>query len=356
MIKPYYKELPAKLGFPKSSTSTPPSESKDNVIQFYLTDGCSHSKCTFCDVHVGDKYRVKTLDEFKVHVDSTLEYIANNQPSKLDEINRIFIGDCNALNANAILLKRATQYAYTQVKKHTGKLSKRLAIYGNVNDVLNKSGSELSYLRCGGTCWDECSMNYFGDRRGVEVIYLGLESGNSKVLKISGKGYNHKDALKAINKINISKIRLSLMVMPGLGGIKYSNEHVKDTLDIINSSNAEWITFLGLDIKENTPYAKWVHNEEKKGTNRRLTCEEIVEQTAQLVEGIRIATTIGVYDKLITSIANNPKPIGTFNTTEVDPKEIANSLRENNNLIYNLEEIADSFNQEKRFNLFRWFR
>ncbi len=338
MTIPYCVQLAGRFGFSVAPMNPPPSEKGSKVIQFSLTEGCSHAVCTFCEMYGSrDSYRVKSLEEFKEHVDRVLGHLMQDgEPAYIRKLiqritgakfQRIFIGAGNALSVETGTLMEATQYALEQVKRFTGPIPRRLALYGNIDDILKKEYDGLKYLRCGGFCGN-CSADRLGERRGVEVVYLGLESGNSEILRLAGKGYGLSDAINALSLLNLTRIRASVMVIPGLGGIEHSDAHIKDTLHVLNDGRAEWVTFIGLKIGENTPYGRWIKKEEEKGTNRRLTPAEIVEQTARMIEGLKIRTTVGVHGDDIHTFGHNPVAIGT-NKIEggIDAGRVAHMLR-----------------------------
>lgn len=326
--------LAQRIGYFPEPMNPPPAEKKPNVAQFALTAGCSHALCTFCEMY-GEKknYREKSLSEFKAHVDAVIHALTN-VPFRLfcpdhNGLDRIFIGAGNALCVETDKLTEATQYALERMTElHTGNIPRRLAIYGNVNDVLKQGYHGLRQLRCGGTC-GLCSIGRLGERRGIEVVYLGLESGNSEVLKIAGKGYDHNKAMIAADNLYDANIRTSVMVIPGLGGISNFNGHIADTVEVLNSLQPEWITFIGLKIGEGTPYAKWINSEELANRNRRLTPKEITEQTAQIIERLRIATTtVGIHGDDVHTFGHNPKSIGAHKIgSQAEQNAIAQLLR-----------------------------
>lgn len=209
------------------------------------------------------------------------------------------------------MLVQSTQYALIKLKDKIGKNPRRLSVYGNTVDILKHGKYGLKEINCGGTC-GSCSSDIFGTRLGVDVIYWGLESGNSEVLKITGKGYNYDKAMDAAIILDDSKVRTSVMVIPGLGGMSHFDQHVKDTVAVLNTCEPNWITFMGLQINENTPYSTWINKQEKSNQNRRLTPGEIVEQTAQIIERLKIETTIGIYGNDVhQKSCQNPLPIGS---------------------------------------------
>lgn len=76
---PYCEVLSGKKGFSRKPMSPPPSEVGSNVIQFELTEGCSHNKCTFCNMYNNSNYSVRSLKSFKDHVDSVLDFYLIDQ-------------------------------------------------------------------------------------------------------------------------------------------------------------------------------------------------------------------------------------------------------------------------------------
>jgi radical SAM superfamily enzyme YgiQ (UPF0313 family) len=326
METPYCDKNLGKFGYSLNPMSPPPAETKSNVIQFSLTEGCSHSACTFCDMYEKKAYHIKSLDEFKQHVDDVISSLTR---SEIRGIDRIFVGAGNALSVNTNELMKATQYALLKVKKATRKIPRRLAIYGNTKDILEKDSEDLEKLKCGGTCSGTCSKDTLGDRRGVDVIYWGIESGNSDVLKMAGKGYEQRELFEASSLINRVEIKTSVMIIPGLGGIKYFDEHVMDTASILSCLRPEWITFMGIEMKEGAPYTQIMKNEMEKGNNRPLTPKEIVEQTAQIIEKISFNTTLGIHGKDVHPTGFNPIPIGTKKLSYFDctGKDVARELR-----------------------------
>lgn len=320
------ERLAGSLGYPDTPMNPPPAEQKSNVIAFSLTDGCSRASCTFCNMYERDSFSVKPIDEFVEHVDRVTGYYERNA-AILGRPERIFVGAGNALAVETAPLLVATQYALMRTAKLSGEVPRRLALYGNVRDVLKQGEIGMFALRCGGLC-GACSINRLGTRRGLEVLYLGVESGNSKVLSLGGKGYGKEEVMIAAGILNVAKVRPSVMIMPGLGGIAHTEEHVHDTAEVLNELHPEWVTFIGLTVWGGTPYAKWMRREEEAGNNRRLTPLETVEQTARMIERLRVPMTVGVHGDQIHRFGHNPVEMGSVKILDnFDARMLANSLR-----------------------------
>jgi len=327
MSEAYCDVLKGRYGYPETKMWQPPSESNSNVIQFALTEGCSWNRCTFCDTHANVPYTVKSSRNFKRHVDSVLRHART-----YNKLNRGFIGAGNALSVETNKLVDNMAYAENAVSDSTWNNFRFLSIYGNTNDILKQGAKGLQEL---------------SSYASLGVIYWGLESGNTKVLDIANKGYCLVGALKAAEILNKSKridINTSVMVMPGLGGIKNYDGHVKDTVEVLKVLKPRWITFMGLKINEGTLYADWMKKEEESGSNRRMEKREIIRQTADIIRGLDFRTNIGVFDSDVTSVCNNPYAIGSKRIyDQYDARDVSNVLLDKmNELPLEVGEIAQN--------------
>lgn len=275
----------------------------------------------------GSVFTVKTLDQFVDHVSRVTDYLKKH-PRDLRQINRIFLGAGNALAVDTGLLLAASQYALQKVSEVTNnRVPNRLAIYGNTKDILDKGREAMRLLHCGGVC-GACSIDRLGTRRGVDVIYWGVESGYDKILQLSGKGYTQSDAATAGDLITGTGGKPSVMIMPGLGGVTYWDGHVTETARLLNYIEPNWITFIGLKIDESTPYYRWMSREQSANRNRSLLPTEIAEQTAQMIERLDFHTRIGVHGDDVHTFGHNPFPIGVAEISDrYDAKAVAAQIR-----------------------------
>lgn len=65
----------------------PPSEAYSLIVQ--VTIGCSHNKCTFCDMYKEKRFRVRKLEEVKADFDEARRMYRR--------VGRIFLADGDAL-------------------------------------------------------------------------------------------------------------------------------------------------------------------------------------------------------------------------------------------------------------------
>ena len=291
---PYCEKLIGTMGYSDKPMIPPPCERGPNAVQFELTTGCSHGRCTFCDMYGGvDNYREKSLAEFKEHVELVLRSI---KPET--RLEKIFIGGGNALTVDTEKLSAAIQYS-AQSLVGVGYRPRKISIYGNTLDILKHGNEGMGVLKS--------KKNEFG----LEMVYWGLESGNDEVLKIASKGYDSNQAVKAGKILKKSHYDSSIMIMPGLGGMAYFDKHVRDTVRVLNHTRPHWITFMGLKIKPNTPYETWMKRQEELNKNRNLTPYEVCEQTAQIIEKLDFPTSIGIHgDDVHEGLCFNPVHMG----------------------------------------------
>jgi radical SAM superfamily enzyme YgiQ (UPF0313 family) len=62
---------------------------------------------------------------------------------------------------------------------------------------------------------------------GLNMLYLGIESGSDIVLKKVTKGAISKTIIKSVNKAKDAGYIMSCMIILGLGGKTYSKEHIR---------------------------------------------------------------------------------------------------------------------------------
>jgi radical SAM superfamily enzyme YgiQ (UPF0313 family) len=84
---------------------------------------------------------------------------------------------------------------------------------------------------------------------GLDMFYLGIESGSDIVLKKVTKGAIGKTIIKSVNKAKAAGYIMSCMVILGLGGRTYSKEHIKGTAEVINACSPHYVGALTLYLE-----------------------------------------------------------------------------------------------------------
>lgn len=229
----------------------PPPEADSFLLQ--CTIGCSHNQCTFCGMYKDRKYRVRPLGEI----------IGDIKMAKVTmgrRLLKVFLcdGDAIALETDMLLeilgeLRKAFPFL------------RQVSTYVGPQSTLTKSVDELKQLR----------------EAGLTTAYLGVESGDDKVLKAVRKGSTSSELLKAGQNIVESGMNLTAMVMLGLGG-KASKSHSRATAEIINQMKPHHLGILTTVPVENTTLYRQV----EQGKFQLLDAYETLEEMKILIENI----------------------------------------------------------------------
>ncbi len=196
----------------------PPSEAKSLIFQ--VTLGCSFNECSFCDMYRSKEYEERPWDQVKVEIDMMAK--------QLPDTKRIFLADGDALNLGAGYIVKIVNYLYEKFPK-----LERVSAYAMPMNILKKTPDELKQMR----------------EAGLKMLYLGIESGSDIILKKVTKGALAKTIVKAVNKAKKAGYVMSCMVILGLGGSKYSEEHIRGTAEVINQCSPNYVGALTLYLE-----------------------------------------------------------------------------------------------------------
>ena len=263
--------------FSSTTLSCPPSERKAHVLRLELTTGCDYNRCTFCSEYTDLPAVTKSFDQFRDHVDRVADMIG----SEKSRIQRLFIGSGNSLGVDTGLLVRCLDYA-TDVFK-----PEKISLYGRTTSILEKSDDELNRL----------------NQAGLSLIYWGLETGADEILDYIHKDCTRDDMIEASKKLAAVGIEVSAMLMPGVGGLKFSQQHVEGTQELLHNMDIKYLTLLSINPSESSLYER---NMQSEIDNRHLTSDEVNAQIYRLLEGLRpMGFHIGMFTDEIDQASSN---------------------------------------------------
>jgi len=196
----------------------PPSEARSLIFQ--VTLGCSFNECSFCDMYRSKEYSERPWEEIKTEIDMMAK--------QLPDTTRVFLADGDALNLDADYLVKIVKYIYEKFSN-----LERISCYAMPMNILKKTPEELKKM------YDA----------GLTMFYLGIESGSDIVLKKVTKGATSKTIIKSVNKAKDAGYRMSCMVILGLGGKKYSKEHIQGTAEVISACSPQYVGALTLYLE-----------------------------------------------------------------------------------------------------------
>lgn len=197
----------------------PPSEAESMIFQ--VTLGCSFNKCSFCNMYRTKEYAERPWDEIKLEIDMA----AKSYP----DTRRIFLADGDALNLSNDRMIEVLKY----LRENFPRLQ-RISCYAMPKNILQKNDDELRELR----------------NAGLDMLYVGIESGNDAVLKKVTKGATYKTILQACQKAKRHRYILSCMVILGLGGKTYTEQHISDTARVLSETSPDYVGALTLHLEE----------------------------------------------------------------------------------------------------------
>ncbi len=196
----------------------PPSEARSLIFQ--VTLGCSFNECSFCDMYRSKEYSERSWDEVKAEIDMMARY--------MPETRRVFLADGDALNLD-------TEYMIKVVRYIREKFShiERISCYAMPMNILKKTPDELARM----------------NKAGLDMFYLGIESGSDVVLKKVTKGAIAKTITKSVNKAKDAGYVMSCMIILGLGGKTHSKEHIRGTAEVISACSPHYLGALTLYLE-----------------------------------------------------------------------------------------------------------
>ena len=237
----------------------PPSEANSLLVQ--ATIGCPWNKCTFCMVYKnGPKFKLRPVKEIK----EDLLWAKNNLG---ESVKTVFFP-----SGNTIIMKTEDFVDILKFTKQFFPQVKRITIYGSAQYIVKKGLSDMKKIA----------------KAGLSRIHVGLESGDDIILKKVKKGSDSSIQIKAGNLVIKAGIELSEYIVLGIGGKKRTNEHILETVRVLNKINPDFIRIRTFLPKINTP----ILNDIKLGDFTILSPHEILKETYNLIKNLSVESLV----------------------------------------------------------------
>lgn len=192
----------------------PPSEAHSLILP--VTNGCSWNKCTFCEMYTAPQKKFRARDEAEV-----LEEIRKCGERMI--VQRVFLADGDAM----ILPTRRLLTILEAIREHLPDVE-RVTSYCLPRNLKRKSVSEMKELR----------------DAGLQMLYVGAESGDDEVLRRVNKGETYESTKDALLKAGEAGIQRSVMILNGLGGKVLSEQHARNSALLMNDTQPEFLSTL----------------------------------------------------------------------------------------------------------------
>lgn len=229
----------------------PPSEADSILLQ--VTVGCSHNKCTFCEMYKAKRFQIKKDEAILKDID----YAATH----FRFMDRLFICD-----GDALIVPQARLIKYLRLIKEKLPWVKRVGVYANTKSIGMKSVEELRELKS----------------HGLGIAYMGLETGDDITLKAINKGATADRMIEMGKKIKASGIKLSITVLLGIGGRERSMVHASETGRVLSQIDPDYVGALTLMLTPGTS----LYKDHTEGKFPVLEANEMLKEL-----GVMIANT-----------------------------------------------------------------
>ncbi|AFM22826.1 radical SAM protein [Desulfomonile tiedjei] len=284
----------------------PPSEAGSLLLR--VTRNCPWNRCAFCSTYRGRKFSRRSLEEIKSDVDAarnvwdsiiemsrasgsggalTRQVLSEilRDPSLPDSFRSVaywmasggrtvFLQDANSLMLSTDMLSEILHYVrqrFPQVE--------RITSYARGLTLKGKSVDELIRLK----------------EAGLTRLHVGMESGSDKVLEFIQKGVRSEHLIEGGRRVVAAGISLCLYVIPGIGGVDLSHEHVVETARVVNAINPAHMRFRTLYVRRGTALAEMV----QKGQFVPPSEDVMVREIRTIIELLDGVTTTIVSDHIL---------------------------------------------------------
>jgi len=242
----------------------PPAEG--NSLIFQIAYGCPHNKCSFCGMYKGTKYQVRQIED----VFNEMQLAASLYP----KTRRVFLADGDVMFLDFELL----EMILSKLNKYFPNLA-RVNIYANGTSILAKSERELQRL-------SDMKLN---------TLYMGLESGDDKILNLVHKDEKVDDMVTAVATAQKNGLKCSVMALLGLGGKFFSMRHAKLTANAISRMQPRLFSILRfIEVRGTKMYEKY----------EPLSEYDAVKELYEIVLRLKLEKTV-----FTANHASNPLPI-----------------------------------------------
>ena len=235
----------------------PPSEGSSLIIQ--VTLGCSWNKCSFCEMYTSKQFSVRKEEDIFADIEAFKPFAT--------QIRKVFLAD-----GDPLVLSTARLLRILEKLSVTFPNLRRISTYASPTNIAKKSIEELRMLK----------------EAGLVLLYVGIESGDSEVLKAINKGETYQTSIEGLNKSKSVGIDSSVMIINGVGGVQLSEQHAINSAKVLNLTQPKYASTLVL-----TTYKGLAHYQNRyKGKFRELKPVQLFEELRLFMQHLELDNTI----------------------------------------------------------------
>ncbi|MBN2596249.1 radical SAM protein [Labilibaculum sp.] len=235
----------------------PPSEAYSLILQVSL--GCAWNKCAFCEMYSSKQFKLRQEEEVFAEIDSLSDHA--------NDVRKVFLADGNAMVLSFDKMSRLLDKL-----ANTFPRLNRVSAYAIPKDIEAKTDHELQILA----------------EKGLKLLYVGIESGDDELLKAIDKGENFESTSHALQRARKAGIKLSVMILNGLGGKKYSRQHALNSAKVVNKIQPEFLSTLVLSY----PYGEEHFMKKFDGEFIPLNTVELIAEMKVFIGNLELSKSI----------------------------------------------------------------
>ena len=226
----------------------PPSEAYSILLQ--VTLGCSHNKCSFCGTYTGKRFTIKDNETILSDI-----LFASKHMKRQD---RVFLMDGDA----TIIPQKRLMWILDRIHEHLPWV-RRVGAYANAKSIRLKTLDELKALR----------------ENGLRILYLGVETGDERLLKEINKGASAQNLIDMGRKVIDAGIKLSVTVLLGIAGKERSLEHARATGKLLSAMDPDYNRALSVMLIPGTP----LYDDYQSGKFQLLDQEGLLRELREML-------------------------------------------------------------------------
>jgi radical SAM superfamily enzyme YgiQ (UPF0313 family) len=272
----------------------PPFEASSILLQ--ATAGCSHSRCKFCSLYHGTKFRASPFSEIAHDLQIIQKYQSEARRVFLTGANP-FVFSYNKLVELALLIRK-----YLPNVQNIGG-------FARITDIKAKSLAEWKDLR----------------RLGYDRIAIGTETGDDLTLSKMNKGYVANDIVEQCIKLQEAGIEYNITYLNGLGGMGNGNRNALETAKIYSQIRPFIISVVSLTVFPESE----LYKEIQSGDYTESSELERLQELKTLISNLMLDTPVTI----LANTVSNPVPL-----TGVLPHD-------RTRLLNSIQAIVDSVNE-----------
>jgi len=187
----------------------PPDQYKTVVVQTAL--GCPYD-CSFCTLYGETDLDVRRPVDVERHVAAVKSFFGRGLRSRTG----IFLGDADPLAAPFETLRESLDVIASELPSRYAE---------GIHSFLTARTAART---------DPDTFERLADR-GLERVYVGVESGSDEVLDLLRKPQTRAEVTQGIERVSAAGIGVGVILLAGVGGRALADTHVETTADLVGS-------------------------------------------------------------------------------------------------------------------------